>query len=89
MTQVQKAEGIQIPWMQKLFVPPEESLHWSKAPYHFGKAAEFTEIHDYLLIQLHPISLSFHVTVENSEMKIGDQDTQQRISYVPLSCVST
>lgn len=61
----------------------------AKAPYHFGKAAEFTEIHDYLLIQLHPISLSFHVTVENSEMKIRDQDTQQRISYVPLSCVST
>lgn len=35
----------------------------AKAPYHFGKPADFTEIHDYLLIQLYPISLSSHLTV--------------------------
>lgn len=35
-----------------------------------GKLAEFTEIQDYRLIQLHPISLSFHLTVEHREMRI-------------------
>lgn len=57
--------------MQELFVPLEKSFHRkAKAPYHVGKPAEFTQIHDYLLIQLHQISLSFHLTVEHSEMRI-------------------
>lgn len=67
----------------------QRNLHTeAKAPYHLGKPAEFTEIHDYLLIQLHPISLSF-LTVEHSEMKIWDQHMQQSISYVVVSCVKT
>lgn len=50
ITQVQKAEGIQIHECRSCLCLQRNLSTQAKAPYHFGKAAEFTEIHDYLLI---------------------------------------
>lgn len=74
ITEAQKAEGIQIHECRSCLCLWRNLYTEAKAPYHLGKPAEFTEIHDYRLIQLHPISLSFHLTVEHSEMRIGDRD---------------